>query len=92
MHPFLALSAAKLARFAVAMVEKLPECRGGIEPQGVTPFRELDDVETSLTTLDLRHEGLRIPDLFGQRRLRVAGFVAQLHEKVQEGTVMPMVG
>lgn len=74
------------------MGKKLPERGGRIEPQGVAPFGELDDVETSLTALDLRDERLRIPDLLGQRQLCEAGFIAQLHEQVQEGTVVPMVG
>ena len=77
---------------AITAIEELAERRGGIEPQSVAPFRELDDVEAPLTALDLGHERLRVSDLLGQRALRVAGFVAQLHEEVQEGTVMPMVG
>ncbi len=69
----------------------MAEGRGGIESQGFAPLSELDDVETSFTPFHLRHKRLGVPDFFGERRLREAGFVAQLHEQVEEGTVMPMV-
>lgn len=81
----------KLARTSVSTLKKEFECRSGVEAQSVTPFGELNDVEASLAALDFRNERLRIPDLLGQRRLRKAGFVAQLHEQIQEGSVMPMV-
>jgi hypothetical protein len=83
---------AEFAGLPVAARQKLFKGQSRTTLQRFTPLSKLHDVQTALAALYFGYERLSIADTLGERGLGEAGLVAQLHQQIQEGAVVAVVG
>ena len=84
--PSLRFSARQLSSFSSQQrttLDVLAKRRERVYSERITNFDEFDYVNPALSTLDLRYEGLRIAEAFGQPKLSEACPLPQVAEQRQ---------